>query len=135
MEPVLIDTSVWIDFFNGKLNTQTSLVKEYLEMEYPVFICPVIIQEILQGIRNDDSYREVKNNLFNLEILMIDHLESSVGAADLFRMLRKKGVTIKKSNDCMIAYYSIYFGIYLLHNDRDFDSIAKHTQLKILPSS
>ena len=135
MEPVLIDTSVWIDFFNGKLNTQTSLVKEYLEMEYPVFICPVIIQEILQGIRNDDSYREVKNNLFNLEILMIDHLESSVGAADLFRMLRKKGVTIKKSNDCMIAYYSIYFGIYLLHNDRDFDSIAKHTQLKILPTS
>ena len=46
MEPVLTDTSVWIDFFNGKVNTQTNLAKEYLQMEYPVFICPIIIQEI-----------------------------------------------------------------------------------------
>lgn len=132
MDPVLIDTSVWIDFFKGSVNIQTSILNEYLEKESPVFICPLIIQEILQGIRSDDDYRKVKSNILNLDILLIDPVESSVGAADLYRMLRKKGVTIKKSNDCMIAYYSIYFGIYLLHNDKDFNLIAEKTSLKIM---
>lgn len=132
MDPVLVDTSVWIDFFKGSVNRQTDLLNEYLEKESPVFICPLIIQEILQGIRNDDDYRKVKSNILNLDILLIDSVESSVGAADLYRKLRKMGVTIKKSNDCMIAYYSIYFGIYLLHNDKDFNLIADNTSLKIL---
>lgn len=132
MDPVLVDTSVWIDFFKGSVNRQTGLLNEYLEKESPVFICPLIIQEILQGIRNDDDYRKVKSNILNLDILLIDPVESSVGAADLYRKLRKTGVTIKKSNDCMIAYYSIYFGIYLLHNDKDFNLIADNTSLKIL---
>lgn len=132
MDPVLVDTSVWIDFFKGSVNIQTSILNEYLEKESPVFICPLIIQEILQGIRSDDDYRKVKSNILNLDILLIDPVESSVGAADLYRMLRKKAVTIKKSNDCMIAYYSIYFGIYLLHNDKDFNLIAEKTSLKIM---
>ncbi len=132
MDPVLIDTSVWIDFFKGINNRQTELLNEYLEKENPIFICPLIIQEILQGIRNDDEYRKVKSNLLNLDILSIDTVESSIGAADLYRMLRKKGVTIKKSNDCVIAYYAIYFGIHLLHNDKDFDMIAKYSDLKII---
>ncbi len=132
MDPVLVDTSVWIDFFKGSVSRQTSILNEYLEKESPVFICPLIIQEILQGIRSDDDYRKVKSNILNLDILLIDPVESSVGTADLYRMLRKEGVTIKKSNDCMIAYYSIYFGIYLLHNDKDFNLIAEKTSLKIL---
>lgn len=132
MKPVLIDTSVWIDFFNGKVNRQTSLTRKYLDKENVVFICPLIIQEILQGIRNNDDYLEVKTSILSLEILTIEQIESSIGAADLYRSLRKKGVTIKKSNDCMIAYYSIYFGIHLLHKDRDFDLIAKHSELKTL---
>ena len=125
MDPVLIDTSVWIDFFNGLENPKTKLVKEYLEMEYIIFICPLILQEVLQGIRNDDDYLKVKNSMMNLEILIIDHLESAIGAAELYRTLRKKGITIKKSNVCIIAYYAIYFGIRLVHKDRDFDLIAK----------
>lgn len=132
MDPVLTDTSVWIDFFKGSKNRKTDLLNEYPENESPVFICPLIIQEILQGIRNDDDYRKVKSNILNLDILLIDPVESSVGAADLYRKLRKMGVTRKKSNDCMIAFYSIYFGIYLLHNNKDFNLIAEKTSLKIM---
>ena len=131
MDPVLIDTSIWIDFFNGVKNSKTKSVRDYLEMEYPVFICPLILQEVLQGIRNDDDYIKVKKNMMNLEVLIIDPLESAIGAADLYRSLRKKRITIKKSNDCIIAYYAIYFGIRLIHNDRDFDLIVKETDLKI----
>ena len=132
MDPVLVDTSVWIDFFKGVENSKTKLVKDYLEMEYPVFICPLILQEVLQGVRNDNDYKSVKKNLMNLEMLLIDQIESAAGAADLYRALRKKGVTIKKSNDCMIAFYAIYFGVTLVHNDSDFNLIAKETDLKII---
>ncbi len=83
MDPVLIDTSVWIDFFNGVENSRTKSVKEYLEMEYPLFICPLVLREVLHGIRKDDDYLKVKNSMMNLEILRIDPLESAIGAADL----------------------------------------------------
>jgi len=132
MNPVLIDTSVWIDFFNGIVNSKTEIVKEYLEMEYPLFICPIILQEVLQGIREDENYLKVKSNMLNLEILIIDHIESATGAADLYRDLRKKGVTIKKSNDCIIGFYAMSFGIHLVHRDRDFNLIAEKTNLKIM---
>lgn len=131
MEPILIDTSVWIDFFNGKKNKETTIVKEYIEKDYPFFVCPIIIQEILQGIKEEDDFQNVKEQLLNLDILIIDQLECSIGAAELYRTLRKKGLTIRKSNDCVIAYYSIYFGIQLLHSDKDFDKISKHTALEV----
>lgn len=132
MDPVLVDTSVWVDFFNGRENNQTNILRDYLENEHTIFICPLIIQEILQGIRNDEDYKRVKINLFNLDILQLEPVQSSIGAADLYRMLRKKGVTINKSNDCMIAFYAIHFGIHLLHNDKDFELIKKHSDLKVM---
>lgn len=131
MDPLLIDTSVWIDFFNGKENYKTKIVRDYLENDYPLFICPLIIQEILQGIRDDKEYEEVKNDLFELDILILDPVQSAIGAADLYRSVRKKGVTIKKANDCMIAYYAVHYKMQLLHNDKDFILISNNCDLKI----
>lgn len=108
------------------------MVKEYLEMEYPVCICPLILQEVLQGIRKDEDYLKVKSSMLNLEILLIDQMESAIGAADLYRTLRKKGITIKRTNDCIIAFYAIYFGIHIVHKDKDFDLISDKTALKIM---
>jgi len=130
MGPMLVDTSVWINFFNGINNFQTKTVRECIENDHPFFICPLIIQEILQGIRSDSEYSNVKESLLKIEILTIDPLESAIGAANLFRSLRKKGTTIKKSKDCLIAFYAIYFEINLLHNDKDFELIAKYSDLK-----
>ena len=131
MEAVLADTSVWIDFFNGKKSSECDILFKYLENDGPVLICPPIIQEILQGIRNDSEYQKVKTSILSLDVLSIEPIEAAIGTADLYRLLRKHGATIKRSMDCLIAYYAIYYNVNLLHKDKDFDIIAKNSSLKI----
>jgi predicted nucleic acid-binding protein len=125
-DPILIDTSVWIDFFNGIESDNTKLFTAYLENDLPIFICPIIIQEILQGIKSDKEYRQVKDYLFALNVLNDDAIEAALGAVKIYRQLRLKGITIRKSNDCLIAYYAIKYSLKILHKDRDFDNIIKY---------
>ena len=124
-EPLLIDTSVWIDFFNGVDSDDVNVFSYYLENDFPIFICPVIIQEILQGIKSEKEYRQVKEYLFALNVLNDDAIEAALGAVKIYRKLREKGITIRKSNDCLIAYYVIKYSLKILHRDRDFDNIIK----------
>lgn len=125
-EPLLIDTSVWIDFFNGVDSDNVNIFNYYLENDFPIFICPVIIQEILQGIKSEKEYRQVKEYLFALNVLNDDAIEAALGAVKIYRKLREKGITIRKSNDCLIAYYAIKYSLKILHRDRDFDNIIKY---------
>lgn len=131
MKEVLIDTSVWIDFLNGTNNRQTDVMSKILYDETEVFISPQIIQEILQGISNDAEHNLMKEKLLSLNVLNIDSIESAIGASSLYRTLRKKGVTIRKTNDVLIAFYCLYFNIPILHKDRDFDKISYYSKLKI----
>ena len=128
---VLVDTSVWIDSFNGKKNKGTTTLSNLIEKDIAVVTCPIIIQEILQGIKHDNDYKLVNENLSGFEMLQLDPLKASIGAASLYRALRKKGITIRKSNDCLIAFFCIYHKIPILHNDKDFDKISRFTALKI----
>lgn len=131
-EPLLFDTTVWINFFRGVKNPQVDLLTQYIETEYTVLLCPIIIQEILQGIRDDQQFESIKELLLDFDILSIDPIESAIGAAHLYRSLRRKGITIRKSNDCLIAYYAIHFNVKLIHNDDDFELITKgEKRLKI----
>jgi predicted nucleic acid-binding protein len=125
-EPLLIDTSVWVDFFNGVDSDNVNVFSYYLENDFPIFICPVIIQEILQGIKSEKEYRQVKEYLFALNVLNDDAIEAALGAVKIYRKLREKGITIRKSNDCLIAYYAIKYSLKILHRDRDFDNIIKY---------
>lgn len=134
MEPILVDTSIWIDWFKNTITPQTQLVESYLVNNAPLYITPTILQEVLQGIRFNSQYEQVKESLLAITILTFDVKEAAIGAADLYRSLRKKGVTIRKSNDCLIAYYAIRVKIPILHNDSDFDAIAQHTPLSCLNS-
>lgn len=129
MKTVLVDTSVWIDAFNGKTNWQTELLRYLIDSNSRIVLCPIIVQEILQGIRQDAEFVHVKYVLSGFELLHVDPLEAAYGAADLYRAVRKKGVTIRKSNDCLIAYYAIASKVFLLHNDVDFSKIVQHTSL------
>lgn len=124
MKPILFDTTVWINYFKGKEYPTTELLSEYLKKDYTILVCPIILQEILQGIKDDDEYETVKESLLAIDILEIDSKHAAIGAAELYRSLRKKGITIRKSNDCIIAYYAIYFQVSLAHQDRDFDLIS-----------
>lgn len=131
-EPLIFDTSVWIDFLNKKYSPEAQILEQYLLADNQILITPTIVQEILQGIRDDNKYHQIKEILSCFQLLEIPAYEAAIGAADLYRALRKYGVTIRKSNDCLIAYYAIWFSVSLVHIDRDFELISKHTNLKIL---
>jgi predicted nucleic acid-binding protein len=130
-EPLIFDTSVWIDFLRNKSNPPSDLLTSYIEKNDQVLLTPTILQEVLQGIRDDAQYQHVKEILSYFTILQLPPIQAAVGAAELYRSLRKKGLTIRKSNDCLIAFYAIEFSTVLAHSDSDFDLIGKHTKLKI----
>jgi predicted nucleic acid-binding protein len=129
VKKVLVDTSVWVDAFHGRSTRQTKLLAHLIDND-AVVTCPTIIQEILQGIRDDAVFKQVKDNLTGFEVLEVDPVEAAYGAASLYRSIRKQGVTIRKSNDCLIAHFSIFHKILLLHNDKDFDKIAQYSTLQ-----
>jgi hypothetical protein len=118
----MVDTTVWIDFFNGNPTKQVKRLENSLENSENICICGVILTEILQGIRFDDQYKTTKSYLENLIFLPMRY-PTFIKSAEIFRYLRKQGVTIRKPVDCMIAAVSIENNVPLLHNDRDFDHI------------
>jgi len=124
----IVDTSVWISFFKGNESDKVQKLVHLLENEWPVYLCPTIIQEILQGITSDKQFREIREYLLAFQILDDDPLTTAIDAASLYRALRKKGITIRKSNDCLIAQYAIKHKLRILHQDRDFDLILENIQ-------
>jgi len=129
-EPLIFDTSVWIDFLRNKSNPPSDLLTSYIEKNDQVLLTPTILQEVLQGIRDNAQYVHIKDILSYFTTLQFPPIQAAVGAAELYRSLRKKGLTIRKSNDCLIAFYAIEFSTALVHSDSDFDLITKHTKLK-----
>ena len=129
-EPLIFDTSVWIDFLKNKRNSETDLLTIYIEQDEQVLLIPTILQEVLQGIREDKQYAHIKEIFSYITVLQIPPVQAAIGAAELYRGLRKKGLTIRKSNDCLIAFYAIEFSTPLVHLDSDFELISKHSKLK-----
>ncbi len=134
MPRIVADSSVWIDFFNKKTSVEIEHLKALLlsfRWTSPVIVLPIIMHEILQGIENNKHYDVIKENLQGFDYVQYDPYKFSIKAAEIYRSLRRKGVTIRKANDCLIAALCIEFDLSLFHNDKDFDNIAKHTSLKI----
>jgi predicted nucleic acid-binding protein len=127
---VLIDTTVWIDFFADRNEPHVATLHELIENEEDLSLCGVILTEVLQGIRSDTDFIKTKEYLGDLIVLPMRQA-TFFRAADIYRSLRKRGITIRKPVDCMIASVAIEYDIHLLHNDRDFDHIAKHSKLRI----
>jgi predicted nucleic acid-binding protein len=96
-----------------------------------VYICPTIFMEVLRGIRDDNTFYDVKETLLNFSILDTDLMEVSNNAINIYRNLRKKGITIRKQHDCIIASYAILNNIQIFHKDSDFELIANEEKLKI----
>ena len=126
----LFDTSVWIDFRNGIKSPQTDLLTESLKVN-KVCYCPVILQEFLQGIKIDRDFNQYEEDFNGLHSLVLDPYLVARSAAEIYRSIRKRGITIRKPNDCLIAFYAIHFDIELCHNDIDFEHMAQNTSLKI----
>jgi predicted nucleic acid-binding protein len=132
MNNFLVDSTIWIEFFKEREDSvEADTLQELILKENNIFICPGIYQEVLQGVRNDKAFREIKDILLNAIMLNNEIMYITEHAIDLYRFLRKKGVTIRKPYDCLIASYAIINDLYLFHNDTDFDQIEKHSQLKV----
>ena len=128
---VLVDTSVWIDFFRGKSTPEICTLERLLGEGEDICTCGVVLTEVLQGIREDADYRRVLAQFDEFLFLPMSR-QTFLGAADLYRSLRRRGVTIRKPVDCMIAAASIEHDVSLLHHDRDFRPIEAHCGLKVV---
>ena len=128
---ILFDTSVWIDYLNKRQNPKVDVLEKLFAIRARVYITPTVIQEVLQGISDQKLFEGTSRLLLAQQILTLNSVEVAVEAANLYRSLRKKGVTIRKPNDCLIASYAIHFNVEICHNDSDFDLIAKNSSLKI----
>lgn len=130
MDLVLVDTSVWVNYFKG-IETPASLYLKGNLSNIIIATCPVILQEVLQGVISDKEFHKVNAYFNTLFPLAGNSYDFAYEAAQLYRSLRKQGITVRKPNDCLIAAYAIYYKITLLHDDRDFQVIAQHTSLKL----
>ena len=128
---ILVDTSVWIDFFAGRNFPHVAALEQFILENEDLALCGIILTEILQGIADDTTHRRVRHYLNPLIMLPMSEAVF-VRAADIYRKLRKQGITIRKSNDCIIAASALEHHCQLLHNDKDFTPIAKHYPLKIV---
>lgn len=126
---ILVDSSVWIDFFNGNVCAETDKLNEILGLE-EVVIGDLILAEVLQGFRSDTDYKAAKNVLTSLTTHNLLGKELAIKSANNFRALRKKGITIRKTADVIIATYCIENKIPLLFTDKDFVPFVNNLKLK-----
>lgn len=128
---ILVDTSVWIDFFNGIMNPTTDILDNLLSKEL-LLIGDLIYCEVLQGFKNQNQFDAVLYLLSNLQKVELCGFDISLEAALNYRILRKKGITVRKTIDMIIATFCIKNNHRLLHNDKDFNQLEKYLSLKIV---
>ncbi len=126
---ILVDSSVWIDYFNGNHTWQTGLLDNYLS-NIPIVMGDLILAEVLQGFNSDKDYETAKTFLSALPFRQMGGYTVAIQSAQNYRQLRKAGITVRKTIDVIIATFCIIEGLTLLHDDRDFNPIASHFPLK-----
>ncbi|HPA48451.1 MAG TPA: PIN domain nuclease [bacterium] len=131
---ILVDTSVWIDYFAGRDTPYAREIERLVNDREDVCICGIVLTEILRGIRKEKEYQRTRSVLLDLIFLPMTQ-ETFYMAADIYRTCRSRGITIRNATDCMIAAACLQHGARLLHNDRDFDSIGSLFGLRIAPIS
>ena len=125
---VLVDSSVWIDFLKNHSTLKTQLLEKLILDREDICICGFIFTEVLQGIKDEKQYISTKQHLSNLIYLEDDVSTFDLGAT-IYRELRKQGLTIRNSIDCLIAATGIQHGTRLLDADRDYEFIDQHYPL------
>ena len=127
---ILVDSSVWIDYFGGAASPEADRLDALLGVE-PLVTGDLILAEVLQGFAADRDFQHARTLLESFEVVALAGREVCIEAAQNFRTLRRKGVTIRKTIDTIIATCCIRNGYVLLHNDRDFDAFVEHLGLRV----
>jgi predicted nucleic acid-binding protein len=125
---VLVDTTVWIDFLNGRPTAETQKLEACIQAGDDLCCCGFILAEVLQGVREEKEFVSVKRQFETLIYLDDDRSTFELGAT-IYRELRRAGITIRNSIDCLIAATVIQHGVNFLENDRDYRFIDRHYPL------
>lgn len=126
---ILVDSSVWIDYFNGVDSAPTDLLDDFLQHEL-VGVGDLLLTEVLQGFRSESDASRAESALRSLTIYSMLGPEAAVRAAANYRLLRRRGITIRKTADVIIASFCIAEGHELLSADRDFEPFVDHLGLR-----
>ena len=125
---IVVDSSVWVDFFNGHPSRETDCLDRVLGVE-PVAVGDLILTEVLQGFRDEGDFETAKDLLMNLTVYEMLGSERAIRAAEHYRTLRKRGITVRRTSDVIIGSFCIDTGIPLLFSDRDFQPMVRHLNL------
>lgn len=130
---IVVDTSAWVDLFRDRRTRAASALERLLEERADVAITETILMEVLAGARSSEGLAQVRARLVGRPVLRLEGLADFEAAARIYRTCRAAGETLRSQLDCLIAVPTIRHGASLLHNDRDFETIARHTSLRLEP--
>ncbi|MCK5505254.1 MAG: PIN domain nuclease [Thermodesulfovibrionia bacterium] len=128
---IIVDSSIWIDYFNGTISKETDWLDGSLGID-PIIMGDIILAEVLQGFQNEKDFKTAKKLLLEFPFMDMIGQELAIKSAMNYRFLRQRGITIRKTIDVMIGTFCIHNNFFLLHNDRDFDPLEKHLKLKVM---
>jgi predicted nucleic acid-binding protein len=128
---IVVDTTVWIDYFGGSANRHTEWLDRELDRQR-LGLTDLILCEILQGVRDEATFKRLRRTLCEFEVFSTGGIELAVASAQNYRRLRSRGYTIRKTIDCLIATFCLTEGHTLLHRDHDFDPFERELGLRVL---
>jgi predicted nucleic acid-binding protein len=128
---VIVDSSAWIDYLNNNPNDNTTWLENALGQQ-EIGLTSLILCEVLQGIRDDRRFHETLRQLLTLSVFEGPGADVAIRAAENFRLLQRRGITIRSTIDCVIATFCIEEGHQLLHRDGDFDPFEQHLGLRVV---
>lgn len=128
---VIVDTTVWIDYFHDIHNPETDWLDVELDRQR-LGLTDIILCEVLQGVRDDAAAATVERQLLSLEVFETGGVELAKASARNYRLLRSRGQTVRKTIDCLIATFCLRGGHSLLHRDRDFDPFERFLDLSVI---
>jgi len=128
---VLVDTSAWVDFFNGSASPERTALAALFESPHQVCTCGVVVSEVFQGLRRTAERGRLAELFLDLELVEPHGIELYFRAADLYRALRERGKTIRSTIDCLIAVLAEEHGCALLARDRDIETILASGVLRL----
>lgn len=127
----IVDSSVWIDYLADIENAETDWLDEQVGSG-EIAVVDLVLCEVLQGFRNEEQFEQIRAGLTTLPVFVAGGTMVAVAAAENYRILRAKGITVRKTIDCLIATFCIREGHALLHRDRDYEPFEQHLGLRVI---
>ncbi len=127
----LVDTSAWVEYLRATGSPTHHAVRSILERDESVHTTDVVVMEVLAGARDDDHWDRLRRLLARCEHIPVEGLDDFESAADLYRACRSEGQTVRALTDCLIAVVALRASVSVLHADRDFEVLSRHTGLRV----